>query len=88
MTDEQAARYAERIEALWDQHAVARDALEQQAQDGIARDLEGLRAVHGDVITFIEGRWVDWLDAGIARLNAAFKTQAQDVAREFGEEWL
>jgi hypothetical protein len=87
VTDEQAAIYAERVSALWEQHAAARDILEQQAQEGIARDLEGLCAVHGDVIAFIEGRWVDWLDAGIAKLNAEFKAEAIPIAREYGEEW-
>lgn len=88
MTEEETERYSERIEALWDKHACERDSLEQQAQDGIARDLDGLHGVHGDVIAFIEDRWLRWLDAGIERLNREFKDKARTVARDFGEEWI
>ena len=87
MTEEQVEEYSQRIGALWGLHAIARDALEQRAQDGIRRDLEGLQAVHGDVIAYIESRWTDWLDAGIEKLNAGFKARAIPIAREYGEEW-
>ncbi len=91
MTDAQAEEYAQRIEALWDIHAAARDALEQQAQDGIARDLGGVCPVvcprDWGPVHLIESRWQRWLDKQIEKLNADFKGKAIPIAREYGEEW-
>ncbi len=83
MTDEQFARYAERIEPIREAHRQRLYALEQEAADGIARDLDGLRGVvSSSPIAFIEGRWLAWLDAAIVRLNEQYQRDSARIAQE------
>lgn len=51
---------------------------EATAAEGIARDLNGLRGLHGEVIAFIEGRWLRWLDARLERINRTYYSALED----------
>lgn len=82
MTDEEKFEtYAQRIEPTRRTYHEKQVALEQEAADGISRDLAELRGVHGDVIAFIEERWTKWLDACISLLDQEYRAD-QDRLRE------
>lgn len=53
-------------------------AAEKHAAEGIARDLQGLAGVHGDVIAFIESRWLRWLEAKTECIERAYYSALED----------
>jgi hypothetical protein len=84
MTDEQLSAYYAKIEPVRCAFLTEQYRLEDHAAAGVARDLDGLAGVHGDVIAFIEGRWTTWLDVRILRLNEQYERDAARIREETG----
>ncbi len=82
MHDALVALYEERVAPARARYLDAIFEAERTAAGGIVRDLDGLRAVHGDVITFIESRWERWLDAIISRVAARYDNEAALIRQE------
>jgi hypothetical protein len=55
-----------------EEHRAAILEAEAKAAAGIERDLVGLHAVHGDVVAFIESRWLRWLDRRVESIERAY----------------
>lgn len=84
MTDEELAAYEVRVGPVREAYHAEQYRLEAEASAGVERDLDGLGAVHGDVVAFIEGRWLRWLDATLARLDAQYQRDAARIREEVG----
>jgi hypothetical protein len=86
MTDEQFAAYEAAIEPVRVAHRAEQDAYEARAAAGVARDLDGLAGIHGEVIAWIESRWIAWLYVRTARLAEDYERAAQRIRTEIGIE--
>lgn len=82
MTDEQLERYSQLVEPFREAYRARLLELEDRAAAGILADTHDLGGVHGDVVAFVEGRWLRWLDANITLLDRRYQVDAARIRAE------